>query len=114
DGGDLSQDLTLALSQLQSGQANNAVPVLLEVWQRCSAFYEAALAAISLTFPLSKTQRTQEGLDELQSRVLRTLLGNEGIWRFCGDTAPLLAPRGLPSDREAMRSFLGWLADGED
>lgn len=106
DGKDLQHDIALALAKVPAGRADSAVPVLLEVWQEGTDFYEAALAAIALAFPKTKARIAGSQLRPVQRHVLRGLISDEAIWRYCGDTAPLLASRGLPRDRNAMRLLL--------
>jgi hypothetical protein len=106
DGNDLEQDIALALGKVPAGRADSAIPVLLEAWQESPGFYEAALAAITLAFPKTKARFAGDQLRPAQERVVRALISDEAIWRFCGDTAPLLASRGLPRDRNAMRRLL--------
>lgn len=105
-GNDLGQDIALALARVPAGRADSAVPVLLEAWQESPSFYEAALAAIALAFPKTEAAFARDQLRPVQVRVLRGLLSDEAIWKYCGDTAPVLASRGLPRDQNGMRRLL--------
>jgi hypothetical protein len=102
---DLGQHIALALARLPTGSADWAVPVLVSLWQRDRQFYEAALAAISLSFP-EGGHHTASALSELQRTVLVALTGDDAVWGCCMTTAPLLAARGLPSTRRGMVAFL--------
>ena len=106
DCNDLGQDIALALARLPAGSASFAIPPLLGLWRQGRQFYEAALAAIALSFPPTAAKVAESGLSATQRAVLHALTEDASIWTFCGDTAPMLADRGLPTTRRAMRKYL--------
>ena len=104
---DLGQDLALALARLPAGSADFAVPALVALWQGDRQFYEAVLAAICLAFPERGDRPPASALSDVQQGVLQALLEDAAVWLFCGDTAPLLAARGMPDTPTSMREYLG-------
>ena len=75
-------------------------------WRQHTQFYEAALAAIALSLPPTAAKMAASRLSATQRAVLHALAEDGPIWTFCGDTAPMLADRGLPTTRRAMRKYL--------
>ena len=106
DCNDLGQDIALALARLPAGSASFAIPPLLELWRQGRQFYEAALAAIALSFPPTAAKVAASRLSATHRAVLHALTEDAPIWTFCGDMAPMLADRGLPTTRRAMRKYL--------
>jgi hypothetical protein len=106
DCNDLGQDIALALARRPAGSASFAIPTLLKLWRQGRAFYEAALAAIALSFPPTAARMAASRLSATQRAVLHALTEDADLWTFCGDTAPMLADRGLPTTRQAMRKYL--------
>jgi hypothetical protein len=106
DCNDLGQDIALALARLPAGSASFAIPPLLELWRQNTQFYEAALAAIALSFPPTAVKMAASRLSATERAVLHALTEDASIWTGCGDTAPMLADRGLPTTRRAMRKYL--------
>ena len=106
DCNDLGQDIALALARLPASSANFAIPPLLKLWRQARQFYEAALAAIALSFPPTAAKVAASRLSAIQRAVLHALTEDVSIWTFCGDTAPMLADRSLPTTRQAMRKYL--------
>jgi hypothetical protein len=102
---DLCQHIALALACLPAGSADFAVPELVGLWRRDRQFYEAVLAAVALSFP-EGGRPSASALSASQRGVLVALAGDEAVWKFCGDTAPILEARGLPGSRVGMQSFL--------
>jgi hypothetical protein len=102
---ELGQHIVLALARLPAGSAEFAVPELVALWQRDRQFYEAVLAAVALAFSAGG-RPTASALNASQRAVLHALVGDEAVWTFCGDTAPMLAARGLPGSRRGMQAFL--------
>jgi hypothetical protein len=109
---ELSQHITMALARLPAGSADFAVPELVALWQRDRQFYEAVLAAIALSFP-EGGRPVASTLSNSQRTVLAALTDDEAIWTFCGDTAPMLLARRLPTSRGALRSFLASASGSE-
>jgi len=105
DSCDLGQDLALALAKLPVGSADSAIPAIIALWKNDRQFYEAALAAIALTFAEGRKPIASQ-LSDVQREVLEALLGDMTIWDYCGDTEPMLAARGLPRSREGLQAFL--------
>jgi hypothetical protein len=105
DCGDLGQDIVLALARLPAGSADFAIPELVALWQRDRQFYEAVLAAVALAFPEGGSPAAS-ALNQLQRALLQALVGDNAVWTYCGDPAPMLVARGLPGSQRAMRSFL--------
>jgi hypothetical protein len=103
---DLGQDIAYALARLPVGSAGFAVLPLLGLWRQQRSFYEAVLAAIALSFPPSAAKVPASRLSKAQRAVLEALTEDEPVWTCCGDTAPLLADRGLPTTRKAVRKYL--------
>jgi hypothetical protein len=97
---DLGQDLAQAIAELPAGFP------LVELWRQDRQFYDVALATIALAFAPTEFARSSPELTETQRRVLAALLEDEPIWSLCGDTAPMLAQRGLPANRDGMWAFL--------
>jgi hypothetical protein len=81
------------------------VPELVSLWQQDRQFYEVAPAAVALAVPEGGSPAASV-LSELKRAVLLALAGDEAVWMFCGDTAPMLVARGLPGTRRGMQSFL--------
>jgi hypothetical protein len=102
---DLGQHIALALARLPAGSAKFAVPELVTLWQRDRQFYEAVLAAVALAFP-EGGRPAASALSDSQRAVLRALVGDDAVWTFCWDTAPMLVARGLPDSRRGMQAFL--------
>jgi hypothetical protein len=102
---DLGQHIALALAHLPAGSSEFAVPELVALWRRDRQFYEAVLAAVALAFP-EGGRPAVPALRESQRAVLRALVGDDAVWTFCGDTAPMLVARGLPGSRRGMQAFL--------
>jgi hypothetical protein len=102
---DLGQHIALALARLPVGSADFAVSELVSLWQRDRQFYEAALAAIALSFP-EADHFAATAVSESQRAVLVALVRDEAVWTCCGDTSPILVARGLPGTRRGMESFL--------
>lgn len=102
---DLGQHIAVALASLPAGSADFAVSELLDLWQRDRQFYEAALAAIALSFPESD-RLPASAVNESQRAVLVALVRDDAVWTCCGDTSPILIARGLPGTRSGMESFL--------
>jgi hypothetical protein len=106
DCNELGQDIALALAQLPAGSANFAIPRLLKLWRQNPEFYEVALAAVALAFPPTAAKTAASRLSATQRTVLQTLTEHASIWTYCGDAAPLLADRRLPTTRRAMQKYL--------
>jgi hypothetical protein len=102
---DLGQHIALALACLPAGSADFAVPELVALWQRDRQFYEAVLAAVALAFS-EGGRPTPSALSQSQRAVLLALVGDDAVWTFCGDTAPMLMARSLPESLRGMQSFL--------
>jgi hypothetical protein len=102
---DLGQHIALALARLPTGSAEFAVPELVALWQRDRQFYEAVLAAVAIAFPEGGSPAVS-ALSVSQRVVLLALVGDDAVWTLCGDTAPILAARGLPGSRRGMQAFL--------
>src|SRR5262249_41025455 len=88
DCNDLGQDIALSLARLPAGSAGFAIAPLLKLWRQTMQFYEAALAAIALSFPPTAAKVTASRLNATQRAVLHALTEDESIWTCCGDTAP--------------------------
>jgi hypothetical protein len=106
DCNDLGQDIAIALARLPAGSADFAIEPLVKLWRQAPEFYEAALAAIALSFPPTAAKMAARRLSATQRAVLHALTEEEAIWTSCGDTELLLADRGLPTARGAMRKYL--------
>jgi hypothetical protein len=106
DCNDLGQDIAIAFAYLPAGSADFAVMPLLRLWAQGKAFYEVALAAIALSFPLAPGSTPASRLSATQRAVLQALTEDDPIWTCCGDTGPMLAVRGLPTTKRAMRKYL--------
>jgi hypothetical protein len=102
---DLGQHIALALADLPAGSADFAVPELVALWRRDRQFYEAVLAAVSLSFR-EGGRPVAAALSESQRAVLAAIADDEALWSYCGDTTPTLVARGLPGSRHGLRSFL--------
>jgi hypothetical protein len=102
----LQQELVLALGRLPAGSADFAVPQLVGLWWRDRSFYEAALAAICLSFPTRETSVAAHDLTPMQAGVLDAVVGDRPMWEACGDTPEVLAARGLPLTRPEMYALL--------
>lgn len=107
---DLGQDIALALACLPTGFDFAAVS-LVHLWQGERQFYEAALAALALSFPPDGHPIAAE-LNDTQRSVLLALVADIAIWTYCGDTVPMLAERGLPTTNAEMRAFLDSVPGG--
>jgi hypothetical protein len=101
----LGQHIALAFARLPAASAEFAVPELVALWQRDRQFYEAVLAAIAIAFPEGGRPAVSV-LSASQRAVLQALVGDDAVWTFCGDTAPMLLARGLPRSRRDMQAFL--------
>jgi hypothetical protein len=103
----LQQELVLALGRLPAGSADFAVPQLVGLWSRDRSFYEAALAAVCLSFPTrATTSVAAHDLTPMQAGVLDAVVGDRSMWEACGDTPEVLAARGLPDTRPGMYAVL--------
>ncbi|MFO1042618.1 MAG: hypothetical protein U0941_12570 [Planctomycetaceae bacterium] len=108
DGGELGQDIVVAFSHLNCGQAGFVIPRLLEFWSFGCEFYELGDAMLALSFPTSDSAVDSNSLSGLQENVLEALIAQPRIWENHSSWKNTLARYGLPRTLAKMRKFLGY------
>jgi hypothetical protein len=111
DSHDLGQDIVVALAALRCGQADFAIPRLLEFWSFDSQFYELAHALLALAFPLTEVRVVKDSLTGVQYRILQALVATGTIWASDATWPACLTARGLPASRAGVFQLLGYRAD---
>ena len=107
DGADLQQDLVEALADLPVLPTNPTIAPLLEIFEQDAQFYEARHALLAMTVPrVSSARQDPPELGTVQIEVLKLLAASEAIWRSDMTLPDLLAERGLPRTRDALRRML--------